>query len=205
MSSSKRPSLVCARGAWPGTRWTEDAEDLWLRDLISYSAEEALGAVEQCRRTLDRQPSWHQFLEAVTLVRKDLARRASERGLGAAKEPAPESVRKRLAATVRGLKSAVSRVEHDHKPRKVALRHEGSQEPVRDENGDYVYEIVSGAAACPTCSQHDHSNRNLAGIDNGVPVPMWELTCPRCGDPHRPLSNWTPEALAYLREITTAF
>ncbi len=95
--------------AWPGTRWTEEAEDLWLRDLVSYTPEEALAAVEHCRRTLDRQPSWHQFLEAMTHVRKDLARRASERALSAGPNPAPAAARKRLAAIVRGMRGTMER------------------------------------------------------------------------------------------------
>ena len=38
-----------------------------------------------------------------------------------------------------------------------------------------------GAASCPLCSKHDHTDTRIAGWIGGVDVKCWEITCPACG------------------------
>jgi hypothetical protein len=56
--------------AWPGHEWSDPTAEMWLEDLEAWHLEEAMAAVQMCRRTLDWSPSWHQFLEALAAARR---------------------------------------------------------------------------------------------------------------------------------------
>lgn len=60
---------------------------------------------------------------------------------------------------------------------------------------------ANGAAGCPVCAPHDHSDNRLAGTSDGVDIPMWHLNCPKCGTTDIPMTGWTPVAIAYARSL----
>lgn len=208
--------MQMVHASWPGHRWTEEAEDLWLRDLVSIEAEVGVAAVQDCRTRLDYAPSWHQYLEAVRNVRRARAS-SSHTAIGSGPSTTIEG-RSKLARTVRGLKTRTgSLAAHNHKARVVNV-YDASGQPVVDEDGAPVVETLVGRAACPVCLKHDHSDRTIYGftitksafdtsegkkiIEHKEPVPAWYFTCPRCGvfeQAQEFCSTWTPAGIAHSR------
>ena len=87
--------------------------------------------------------------------------------------------------------------QHDHRPT-VLLDEQGAAVLGRD--GKAV--MLPGEVNCPVCRLHDHTDTRLAGHDFArLPIPMWQLTCPRCGDIEYDLKSFTAEALEERRRI----
>lgn len=70
-----------------------------------------------------------------------------------------------------------------------------------DEHGEPIRELKRGAAACPLCSKHDHSDTRIAGWIGGVPVKCWEVNCPACGHADVVLTRWTDAGAEARRAV----
>jgi hypothetical protein len=46
---------------------------------------------------------------------------------------------------------------------------------------EHLHHPPRGAAGCPVCSRHDHTDHRIIGLIGGVEIKAWEITCPRCG------------------------
>lgn len=63
-----------------------------------------------------------------------------------------------------------------------------------------------GAAGCPVCVKHDHSNTTTYALDRaGHGLPGWFWTCPKCGTQDAEAlaeRGWTKDGIAYMRAKT---
>lgn len=59
-----------------------------------------------------------------------------------------------------------------------------------------------GAAKCPACSKHDHSDKQPFAYDkDDQPIPAWWFNCPECGDADSQIHVhlWAKEGLEWMR------
>ena len=193
--------LTLLEAAWPKGPWPEETESLWLRHLASYEAADAKAAVEWLITRQPYTPTMAHWSEAIGAVRADARRRAVEaettRAIGTGR---PASTNRRMKALVQAARSTAARLEHNHLPRRVRVLDDDGR-PVLDEHGVEVTTTISGAAACPICGRHDHSDVRVAGYCRGGQVKCWELLCPACGDPNVDMSSVTAAGCEVARAM----
>lgn len=93
-------------------------------------------------------------------------------------------------------------LEHDHKPKRIALLDE-SGAPVLDDDGKPMSQWISGTAACPVCRVHDHTDTQPFALDRDMQeVPAFWFTCPRCGTAESQVHahRWTEAGIAWMRD-----
>lgn len=196
--------LTLLLAAFPRGPWPQETEEMWLRDLVACEYGEAAAAVRYLRDTSDHTPTWHGFLSALNTVRADM-RREREKQAALNAPVIDEAERRETMRRVASMFSKAKRdvIEHDHKPKRVAVIDPETGEQEIGEDGP-VWRWTAPAERCPLCSLHDHTDRRLAGFDNGVPVRMYEITCPQCGWPGITLSSWTPDGSREAKRLREA-
>lgn len=187
--------LTLMQSAWRG-RWTEQQEDYWLFELLSFDAEVAAEAIRRLAREVDHTPSLHQLVESVHVINGERRRKDDERRLALGRGDEREGATAEVGLkAMRAMRQRIGNLAtHDHH---------------------------RGAANCPLCKRHDHGDvtpfgftktvvrgeaANREGVvetfEHSMPVEAWRFTCPACGDPavaQLSCDTWTPEGVAYMR------
>lgn len=172
---------------WRG-KWTEDQEDFWFRELVSYDANTARTAVEHLAGEVDYIPTIREFRETYGMLAEQQRRRAEEhRALPAGERRKRDEVGARYIAVMRKLLPRM-KDRADSSVTMTALGHDHRDK--RPFGWTLLHQRGSKASKLGVVTE----------VVDDVPVPAWWFTCPRCGtgDAQDSIGRWSDAGLDWM-------